>query len=158
MNLYILSVWLHILLACIWVGGMIYTAAIVIPFAVKQSPDERQRIIRGQARKFRMIGWTSVVLLAITGVYNATQRFALDGIGGLFDKQRVGFWLPRKLEFFVLMVLLILFHDIVSVRAAKQSKGSPATAPGNPLGSIAAALATLLALVVLYCSVRIVRG
>src|ERR1051325_11637866 len=86
MSLYILSVWLHVLLACIWVGGMIYTAAVVIPFAVKQSPDERQRIIRGQARKFRMIGWTSVVLLVITGVYNATQRFALDGIGGLFDK------------------------------------------------------------------------
>jgi putative copper resistance protein D len=158
MSLYILSVWFHILLACIWVGGMIYTAAVVIPFAVKQSPDERQRIIRGQARKFRMIGWTSVALLAITGVYNAMQRYALDSIGGLFDKQRVGFWLPRKLEFFVLMVLLVLFHDIMSMRAAKQSKGSPDAAPGNRLGSIAAAIATLLALVVLYCSVRIVRG
>jgi copper resistance protein D len=158
MSLYILSVWLHVLLACVWVGGMIYTAAIVIPFAVKQSPDERQRIIRGQARKFRMIGWTSVILLAITGAYNATQRFALDGIGGLFDKQRVGFWLPRKLEFFVLMVLLILFHDVMSVRAAKQSHGSREATPGNRLGSIAAAIATLLALVVLYCSVRIVRG
>jgi copper resistance protein D len=158
MSLYILSVWLHILLACIWVGGLIYTAAVVIPFAVKQSQDERQRIIRGQARKFRMIGWTSVVLLAITGVYNATQRFALDGIGGLFDRQRVGFWLPRKLEFFVLMVLLMLFHDIMSMRAAKHSGGSREAAPGNRLGSIAAAIATLLALVVLYCSVRIVRG
>ena len=158
MSLYILSVWLHVLLACIWVGGMIYTAAVLIPFAVKQSPDERQRIIRGQARKFRMIGWTSIVLLAITGVYNATQRFALDGIGGLFDKQRVGFWLPRKLEFFVLMVLLVLFHDILSMRAAKQSDGPREAAPGNRLGSIAAAIATLLALVVLYCSVRIVRG
>jgi Predicted integral membrane protein len=158
MSLYILSVWLHVLLACIWVGGMIYTAAVVIPFAVKHGPDERQRIIRGQARKFRMIGWTSVVLLAITGVYNATQRYALDGIGGLFDKTRVGFWLPRKLEFFVLMVLLVLFHDIMSTRAAKRSKGSPAAASGNRLGSIAAAIATLLALVVLYFSVRIVRG
>jgi putative copper resistance protein D len=158
MSLYILSVWLHILLACIWVGGMIYTAAVVIPFAVKQAPDERQRLIRGQARKFRMIGWTAVVLLVITGVYNATQRYALDGIGGLFDKQRVGFWLPRKLEFFVLMVLLVLFHDILSTRAAKQSGGSRDAAPGNRLGSIAAAIATLLALVVLYFSVRIVRG
>jgi len=155
MIMYILSVWLHVLLACIWVGGMIYTAAIVIPFAVKQSPDERQRIIRGQARKFRMIGWTSVVLLVITGYYNATQRLGVKGIGDLFVKD---FWLRRKLEIFVLMVLLILFHDIMSMRAAKQSQGSPDTAPGNRLGSIAAAIATLLALIILYCSVRIVRG
>jgi len=158
MTLYILSVWIHVLLACVWVGGMIYTAAVVVPFAVRQSPDERQRLLRGLARKFRMIGWSSVVLLVITGVYNATQRYALDGVGGLFDRTRVGFWLPRKLEFFVLMVLLVLFHDIMSTRAAKQSGGARDSAPGNRLGSIAAAIATLLALVVLYCSVRIVRG
>ncbi|HEY9233360.1 MAG TPA: CopD family protein [Blastocatellia bacterium] len=158
MSLYIFSVWIHILLACVWVGGMIYTAAVVIPFAVKHGPDERQRILRGLARKFRIIGWTSVVLLIVTGYYNATQRYALESAAGLFDKTRVGFWLPRKLEFFVLMVLLVLFHDIMSIRAAKQSGGLRDAAPGNRLGSIAAAIATLLALVVLYCSVRIVRG
>src|SRR5437868_4487938 len=136
MTLYILSVWIHVLLACVWVGGMIYTGAVVVPFAVKQSPDERQRILRGLARKFRMIGWSSVVLLVITGVYNATQRYALDGVGGLFDRTRVGFWLPRKLEFFVLMVLLVLFHDITSIRAAKQSRAPRDAAPGNRLGSI----------------------
>lgn len=157
MSLYILSVWIHVLLACVWVGGMIYTAAVVIPFAVKHSPDERQRILRGLARKFRIIGWASVVLLIVTGYYNATQRYALESGAGLFDKTRVGFWLPRKLEFFVLMVLLVLFHDIMSIRAAKQS-GYRDSAAGNRLGSIAAAIATLLALVVLYCSVRIVRG
>ena len=158
MTLYIISVWIHVVLACVWVGGLIYTAAVVIPFAVKQAPDERQRIIRGQARKFRMIGWTAIVLLVITGFYNATQRYAVDSIGALFDKQRVGFWLPRKLEFFTLMVLLMLFHDITSLRAAKKSAGSPDAAPGNRLGSIAAAIATLLALGVLLFSVRIVRG
>src|SRR6185295_16399013 len=118
MTLYILSVWIHVLLACIWVGGLIYTAAVVVPFAVKQSPEERQRILRGLARKFRMIAWSSIVLLVITGFYNATQRYAIDGIGALFDKTRVGFWLPRKLEFFTLMVLLMLIHDITSIRAA----------------------------------------
>lgn len=158
MNLYILSVWLHILLACVWVGGLIYTAAIVIPFAAKHGPDERQRIIRGQARKFRIIGWTAIVLLVVTGYYNATIRFAVDGIGGLFNKEYVGFWLPRKLETFVLMVLLMLFHDIMSIRAAKRYEGARDAAAGNRLGSIAAAIATLLALVVLYCSVRMLRN
>ena len=161
MSLYILSVWLHVLLACIWVGGMIYTAAVVIPFAVKQAPDERQRIIRGQARKFRMIGWTSVVLLVVTGLINVTHYYPRDSFGeslsALFSPGG-NFWLRRKLEVFVLMVLLVLFHDILSLRAAKQSEGPRESAPGNKLGSIAAAIATLLALVVLYCSVRLVRG
>lgn len=157
MTAYILSVWIHVLLACIWVGGLIYTAAVVVPFAVKHPPAERQSILRGLARKFRMIGWTSVVLLVITGFYNATQRYAVEGPGDLFDKTRVSFWLPRKLELFTLMVLLMLFHDITSVRAAKKYEGSPESAPGNRLGSIAAAIATLLALGVLYCSVRLVR-
>src|SRR2546423_1378186 len=74
MSLYNISVWIHVLLACIWVGGMFYTAAVVVPFAVKQAPDERQRILRGLARKFRMIGWSSVVLLVITGLINVSQR------------------------------------------------------------------------------------
>lgn len=157
MDLYHLSVWLHILLSCIWVGGMVYTSAVVIPFAVKQPPDEKQRIIRGQARKFRMIGWTSVVLLIITGFYNAYQRYAISNPGEMFNRERVGVWLPRKLEIFTLMVLLMLFHDITSTRAARKSAGSPDTAPGNKLGSIAAAVALLLSLAVLYCAVRIVR-
>jgi uncharacterized membrane protein len=161
MSLYILSVWLHILFACIWVGGLIYTAAIVIPFAAKHSPEERQRIIRGQARKFRMIGWTTVVLLLVTGLINVMNYYRLGGLGEAFGAlfSRDGnFWLRRKVELFVLMVVLMLFHDIMSIRAAKRSTGSRDSAAGNRLGSIAAAIATLLALVVLYCSVRLVRG
>ena len=161
MSLYILSVWLHVLLACIWVGGMIYTAAVVIPFAVKQAPDERQRIIRGQARKFRMIGWTSVVLLVVTGLVNVTHYYPRGSAGesfGMIFSPGGNFWLRRKLEVFVLMVALVLLHDVLSMRAAKQSAGPRGAAPGNKLGSIAAAVATLLALIVLYCSVRLVRG
>jgi len=161
MSLYILSVWLQVLLACVWVGGLIYTAAVVIPFATKHAPDERQRIIRGLARKFRMIGWTSVVLLIVTGLINVTHYYPRDSAGESFSmlfSPNGNFWLRRKLEAFVLMVVLMLFHDITSIRAAKRSAGPRDAAAGNRLGSIAAALATLLALVVLYCSVRLVRG
>jgi hypothetical protein len=56
------------------------------------------------------------------------------------------------------MVALMAFHDITSIRAAKEYKGSPAAAPGNRAGSTAAAIATLVAIAVLYVSVRLVRG
>jgi hypothetical protein len=56
------------------------------------------------------------------------------------------------------MIALMLFHDITSIRAAKQYDGSPSSAPGNRAGSSAAALATLIAIAILYVSVRLVRG
>jgi hypothetical protein len=56
------------------------------------------------------------------------------------------------------MIGLMAFHDVTSIQAAKHSEGSPDTASGNRLGSRAAALATLVAILVLYVSVRLVRG
>jgi len=58
----------------------------------------------------------------------------------------------------IVMAGLMAFHDINSIRAAKSYAGSPEGAPGNRMGSRAAALATLVAIVILYVSVRLVRG
>ena len=58
----------------------------------------------------------------------------------------------------LVMIGLMAFHDITSIRAAKRYEGSPHVAPGNRAGSRAAALATLVAILVLYVSVRLVRG
>jgi uncharacterized membrane protein len=159
MSLYIFSVWMHVLLACVWVGGLIYTGAVVVPFSVRQSPAERQRILRGLARKFRMIGWTSIILLVVSGLFNATQRYGLESAGQIFSalKREDLSPLRHKLELFVVMVILMLIHDITSISAAKKYENRD-SAPGNTLGSIAAAIATLLAIGILYFSVRIVRG
>jgi hypothetical protein len=56
------------------------------------------------------------------------------------------------------MIALMAFHDITSIRAARNYEGSKDAAPGNRAGSMAAAVATLVALAVLYVSVRLVRG
>jgi uncharacterized membrane protein len=165
--MYQLCVWLHILMAAVWTGGLIYTAAVAVPYAVKQDAEERQRILRGLARRFRPIGWGSIVILAITGLGNLTLRLSPISItqlfsGEAFDPQRVdGFiavWLPWKLLLVVTMIALMLYHDITSSRAAKRHAGSAESAPGHRGGSMAAALATLVAIAVIYVSVRLVRG
>src|SRR5258706_14554364 len=61
--MYFLSVWLHILAAAVWVGGLIYTAAVAGPFALTHEVAGRERILRGLARAFRLIGWSSIALL-----------------------------------------------------------------------------------------------
>jgi copper resistance protein D len=165
--MYFLCVWLHILAAAVWTGGLIYTAAVVVPFALSHQGEERQRILRGLGRRFRWIGWGSVAVLILTGIGNLVLRltpikFSQILNGELFNPERVerliAVWLPWKLMLVIVMIGLMAFHDITSIQAAKRYEGSPDGAPGNRLGSRAAALATLVAILVLYVSVRLVRG
>lgn len=165
--MYFLNVWIHILTAAIWTGGLIYTAAVAVPFALTHPVEERQRILRGLARRFRWIGWGSIVVLIITGIGNLSLRltpirFAQIFNGDVFNPEKVehliAIWLPWKLMLVIVMIGLMAFHDITSIRAAKRYDGSPDHVPGNRAGSRAAALATLIAILVLYVSVRLVRG
>lgn len=165
--MYQLNVFIHILMACIWVGGLIYTAAVVVPYAVKQEPGERQRVLRALGRKFRWIGWGAIILAVITGIGNLSLRTPAVKVGTLFNGEAfkayyvgdfIATWLPWKLGLIAVMVLLMIFHDITSIRAAKKAGVDPASAPGNALGSAAAGIATLLALAIIYVSVRLVRG
>jgi putative copper resistance protein D len=161
--MYFINVWVHILAAAVWTGGLIYTAAVVVPFALSHQDEERQRILRGLGRRFRWIAWGSIVVSVLTGIGNLVLRLTpirLSQIfnGDVFDPEKVerliAIWLPWKLMLVIVMIGLMAFHDITSIRAAKRYEGSPDSAPG----SRAAALATLVAILVLYVSVRLVRG
>ncbi|MEW6129619.1 MAG: CopD family protein [Acidobacteriota bacterium] len=166
--MYRLSVWIHIVMASIWVGGLIYTMTAVIPFALSLSKEERQPILRGLARRFRRIGWSAIGILIITGLVNIFYRtidYQVNSVGGIksvagsirYDESFMK-WLAVKLILVVLMVALMLFHDITSLRDAKRHAGQEGSPPHNRAGSIAAALATLLAIIIVYVSVRLVRG
>jgi uncharacterized membrane protein len=165
--MYFLSVWLHILAATVWVGGLIYTAAVAVPFALTHEFWERQRILRGLARRFRWIGWGAIGVLFITGLGNLTLRLSPITLGQIFNgdvfnaekvEGLIAIWLPWKLMLVIVMIALMAFHDITSIRSAQGFKDSHDRAPGNRMGSRAAALATLVAILVLYVSVRLVRG
>jgi len=165
--LYQINVWIHILAASVWVGGLIYTAAVAVPFALTHDPQEQQRILRGLAHRFRPIGWSAIVVLFITGLRNLTLRISPISIGQIlkgdvFDRTKVepliAVWLPWKLLLVVTMIALMLYHDVTSIRAAKKFEGSLDSAPGHSPGTTAAAIATLIAIAILYVSVRLVRG
>jgi hypothetical protein len=108
-----------------------------------------------------------VGVLILTGLGNLMLRltpikFSQILNGELFNPDKVerliAIWLPWKLMLVIVMIGLMAFHDITSMQAAKRYAGSPEGAPGNRMGSRAAALATLVAILVLYVSVRLVRG
>ena len=165
--MYQICVWIHILMAITWVGGLIYTASVVVPLAVRRGPAERQRMLREFGRRFRWIGWGAVAIAIVTGLGNLTLRYSPVRFGQLFNGEAfqagkvdefTAIWLPWKLFLVTLMILLMAFHDITSMRAARKYQGDPEAAPGNRAGSAAAALATIVALAIIYVSVRLVRG
>src|SRR5262245_19467116 len=121
MGLCYFNVWIHILMAAVWVGGLIYTAAVVVPFAVTHDAKERQRILRGLGRRFRRIGWVTIAVLVLTGIGNLVWRVTPIRLGQIFNgevfdarkvEEPIATWLPWKLAFIVVMIALMLFHDI----------------------------------------------
>ncbi len=63
-------VWLHVLGACVWIGGQL-VVAVVVPLT-RSDP----RLARALGRRFQEVAWPAFVLLIVTGVIQALD----DGI------------------------------------------------------------------------------
>src|SRR5262249_57041136 len=83
--MYQICVWIHILMAITWVGGLIYTAAVVVPLAVRREPVERQQMLRMFGRRFRWIGWGAGAISILTGLCNLTLRYSPVRLGQLVN-------------------------------------------------------------------------
>ncbi|MFQ5795545.1 MAG: hypothetical protein ACE5JP_10915 [Candidatus Bipolaricaulia bacterium] len=76
--LYLLSVWLHILAAAIWIGGMVFLALILVP--VTRRPEHRGiavSLIHWTGVRFRWVGWICLGLLLLSGIFNLAYLLAL---------------------------------------------------------------------------------
>ena len=62
--------WLHLLAASIWVGGMVFVAAVLTPIARRELPPElRFLLFQKVGRRFSAFGWGALLLLVLTGAY-----------------------------------------------------------------------------------------
>jgi copper resistance protein D len=71
-SLYLVSVWLHILSAMTWVGGMVVFVLALMPFLRQQSGAMRSALLEDFGRRFRNVEFLCfavlVVALAIVAV------------------------------------------------------------------------------------------
>lgn len=66
-----LIIWLHILAAVIWVGGMLFLSIIAAPVLRQVTPPLIQQDLFGaMARRFRAVGWACLGILILTGISN----------------------------------------------------------------------------------------
>lgn len=168
MVLYQVSVFLHVLSAIIWVGGMLFLALVIVPSTRDLPPADRAALFSAVGRRFRTIGWVCIVVLVTTGLVNSAYRgvtwanlFTADLWGTPF-----GTTLALKLGVVLVMLGLSVYHDFVigprSVRMSAHTAVVPdalkETRRLRKRAAMIGRLEALLVLVVLVLAIMLVRG
>ena len=66
-----LNLWLHILAAVIWIGGMLFLSLVAVPILRQvDSPLLRADLFRKMAWRFRRLVWICLAVLILTGIVN----------------------------------------------------------------------------------------
>lgn len=166
MILYQLSVFLHILSAIIWIGGMLFVALVIVPTTRGMPAPERAALFSAVGLRFRTVGWICIGVLIVTGTINAMYR----GVSwaNVFTAELwaspFGSTLAMKLAVVTLLLALSLYHDFVigpaSVKATEQAtpKGRARSESLRRRASKIGRVEALLALVVLALAIMLVRG
>ena len=163
-SLYWISVTLHVLAAMLWLGGMLFLAAVGAPvLRAIDPPALRQRLFHELGVRFRTIGWGAIALLIVTGIANLHFRGWLrwDGVLGesAFWSTTPGHALAWKLIAVTTMLVVSLVHDFVLGPAAGRAvAGSPEAVKLRRHAALAARATALLGLVVVIAAVRLARG
>jgi uncharacterized membrane protein len=104
-----LVLWIHILAAIAWVGGMIFLTLVVVP--VERGVQDRKlryELVNKIGTRFKYLGWGSIVLLVITGLYNVLQKIPSWDV---LLSTSYGKTLLLKLVFVFIMFALSALHD-----------------------------------------------
>lgn len=164
-TIYLFSVWLHVIAAMTWIGGMLFLVTVVVPML-------RQPEMRGRAMelfhvlgvRFRRVGWVALLVLVVTGTFNVVHRgFGFDRIftGEVFS----GAWghtLGAKLFFVALILASSALHDFyigpTATRLAREGAPVERRERLRRVASWMGRSTLLLALLVVGLAVMLVRG
>ena len=104
-----LIVWIHLVFSSIWVGGAIFLGIILAPFLKKTIPDINKRIslMVTVGRRFNYLGGSSLIILVITGIYNARPFFNQPY---LFLETTYGYILLAKIILVIIMFAIYVIH------------------------------------------------
>jgi putative copper resistance protein D len=161
---YQLSVYVHLLAAIAWVGGMLFLALVVVPATREMAGPERARLFDAVGRRFRAVGWVCIALLLATGLVNLQQRGVslASATSGELLRSPFGQVLGLKLLLVAAMLSLSAVHDFGLGPAATRALLDPSAAVrGARLRRRAALVARvngLLGLAVVFLAIALVRG
>src|SRR5919112_177980 len=111
MTLYHLSVALHVLAACLWLGHMFFWSLFSGPALKKIQPPEVAERLRTVMRWRGGLGWPALAVLAVTGLYQMRFRGVTPGmlVDGTILQSAAG----RMLAFKLLLVLAMVGYQAI---------------------------------------------
>lgn len=163
-SLYVLSVWLHVLAATLWLGGMLFLVVVVIPLLRQMDRRQASTFMHRAGLKFRTVGWTSFAIFIATGTYQLAYRGVAvsDFWDPVFLRSSSGSAIAWKLALFILVLALSVWHDFfLGPRATEIGRRDPAGPEALRLRRRASWLGranALLALAIVALAVILVRG
>jgi copper resistance protein D len=163
--LYIVSLSLHVLSACVWVGGMVFFAAVMVPLSRKGELESyKDRLLLWSGLRFRAIGWICLSLLVLTGLYNlhALGFHWADAFDGRLWQGPFGHTLAHKLVLVAIILLISALHDFwIGPKAVRLKETAGGGSKGRSLSVLASWIARfnlIFAVVVVILGVILARG
>ena len=162
--LWVISVWLHILAAVTWIGGMFFLVLVVVPWLRRGDRAKAAAFLRDTGLSFRNVGWTCFAILLVTGTFNLWVRGVR--LGDLIDPAWLstpfGSAVAWKLGAFAAVLAVSAWHDFwLGPRATVVGERDPHGPEAEKLRRLASKvgrLNVLLALALVAFAVIIVRG
>ena len=151
--------WLHLLAACVWVGGLLFLSLVASPVLRHRfTAEERSELLGQIGRRFRPYAWVALALLALTGMRRGMLVFGgLPELWTGLEATPYGRILRAKLLLVGVLIVLQFLHDFVlGPRLARlRRERSPGLARARA-ATIGLAFGTvILSLVVLALAARL---
>ena len=128
--MYQFLVFLHIIAAVTWLGGMLFLLMVMIPLA-RRDAGVGFGVLRSAAEKFVPVAWAAKVVLAGSGAYLAWAYWNVRPETFFTGDTHFLSYLQMKTGLFVIVVILSLAHDfwlgprMMDRLEAARSTGSP---------------------------------
>jgi len=147
----LLVLWLHVVSAVVWIGGVAYQSHVLTPLARRGELTT----FADAARRARPVTWTAICVVVLTGFYNITQ------LGPIQRVMESGAGLMVIGKFILVIALAAImgqrdFAQLALLRGALASGGDPK--PALRSMALMDRVVLLLALVVIYLGLAISRA
>lgn len=156
---YILSVFIHVIAACAWIGGMLFLILAFIP-GIKKHPD-KVSIIADVSLKYRRVGAVALTALLITGILQLEYR-GVQWTIEFFTTSTFGKTAGIKILVFAIIIIISLVHDYYlgtkAIENWKIQPDHPKTARLRTLSRSLGRVSFVFALVAAWLGIILARG
>lgn len=120
-----LSLFLHVLAAILWVGGMLFLTLVIAPFlGTIDDEAKRAELYQAVGARYRFWGWVAIAVLVVTGALNLYLMGASPAV--LLDLSFLstpyGLKLGLKVGLVIIVVAVSVLHDFWLGPRARHSK------------------------------------